>query len=243
MIKLIESTIAPSSELTYSQFCDKVKSSYNNYFPNSTCDTQINRSFGNFISVSLYLVKDQSESINKILQNDMFRVYFTIDPEDRRKISGEDIMDTTYVLEVVRAWYTTNPTSPNMVYGSKKLPFRKTRGSASKLLFVIDKYFKTLHDMVEESLANGEIHKGYINIVNAKLNQPEVEDTSISEATNPKIEIHINGKYEFTTMAYRTVKDAIESLRKKKTITIASIPDRKITISDTDKITGKIIKN
>lgn len=55
------------------------------------------------------------------------------------------------------------------------------------------------------------------------------------------IRIYVNGKYEFTTRKHNTIKSAIASLREKKTVTIASIPNRVLTISDSDKITGKIV--
>ena len=51
-----------------------------------------------------------------------------------------------------------------------------------------------------------------------------------------KINVYINGKYEFSTNAYRTCKDVIRMIRNTKHIHIASMPDRYITVYDYDKI-------
>lgn len=51
-----------------------------------------------------------------------------------------------------------------------------------------------------------------------------------------KINVYINGKYEFSTNAYKTCQDVVREIRSTKHITIASIPNRYITVYDYDKI-------
>jgi hypothetical protein len=51
-----------------------------------------------------------------------------------------------------------------------------------------------------------------------------------------KIDIYVNGKYEFSTNRYKSCKEAIKEIRATKHITIASIPDRYLTIYDYDKV-------
>lgn len=52
-----------------------------------------------------------------------------------------------------------------------------------------------------------------------------------------KINIYVNGRYEFSTNRYKTCKEAVKDLRATKHIRIASLPkDRFLTIYDYDKI-------
>ena len=51
-----------------------------------------------------------------------------------------------------------------------------------------------------------------------------------------KINVYINGVYEFSTNRYRTCKDCIRTLRATKHIEVASIPTRFLTIYDYDTI-------
>ena len=58
-----------------------------------------------------------------------------------------------------------------------------------------------------------------------------------------KIDIYINGVYEFSTNIYPTCKQAIKEIRAKKHIEIASIPkNRFITVYDYDKISAHYVK-
>lgn len=57
-----------------------------------------------------------------------------------------------------------------------------------------------------------------------------------------KIRIYINDEYVYTTCQHSTIKEAIQSLKKQKSVLVHSIPDYTITLKDSDKITGKIVK-
>lgn len=53
---------------------------------------------------------------------------------------------------------------------------------------------------------------------------------------NKKINVFINGKYEFSTHAYKTCTEAVKDIRTKKRILVASIPNKHIVISDNDTV-------
>jgi hypothetical protein len=57
-----------------------------------------------------------------------------------------------------------------------------------------------------------------------------------------KIDIFVNGKYAYTTEKFSTVKSAINELKEKKSVIVASIPDYMINITENDKIAGRINK-
>lgn len=52
-----------------------------------------------------------------------------------------------------------------------------------------------------------------------------------------KINVYVNGKYEFSTNRYKTCKEVLEDIRATKHITIASLPAaRYLTVYDYDKV-------
>lgn len=58
-----------------------------------------------------------------------------------------------------------------------------------------------------------------------------------------KIDVFVNGVYEFSTNHYRTCRDVVRHIRAVKHICIASVPnDRYITICDYDKVVARYSK-
>ena len=52
-----------------------------------------------------------------------------------------------------------------------------------------------------------------------------------------KIDVYVNGKYEFSTNRYKTCKEVIKEIRAKKHLVIASIPEnRYLTVYDYDEV-------
>lgn len=58
-----------------------------------------------------------------------------------------------------------------------------------------------------------------------------------------KIDVYVNGVYQYSTTRHSTVKAAIAALKMAETVEIASVPRNKtLTIAPTDRITGRIAK-
>lgn len=55
-----------------------------------------------------------------------------------------------------------------------------------------------------------------------------------------KIDVFVNGAYVYSSVNYRTCKEAVQDVRQRANIKVASIPDYMIRVNDTDKITAKI---
>ena len=51
-----------------------------------------------------------------------------------------------------------------------------------------------------------------------------------------KIDVYVNGVYQFSTNHYRTLRDVIREIRAVKHLQIASIPSRYLTVYDYDTI-------
>jgi hypothetical protein len=54
-----------------------------------------------------------------------------------------------------------------------------------------------------------------------------------------KIDVFVNGIYQFSTTRYKTAKELINHIRAVKHLYIASIPARYLTVYDYDKVTTK----
>jgi hypothetical protein len=58
-----------------------------------------------------------------------------------------------------------------------------------------------------------------------------------------KINVYVNGVYEFSTTQYKTCKDVINHIRATKHLVIASMPDNKyLTVYDYDTIRAMYAK-
>ena len=51
-----------------------------------------------------------------------------------------------------------------------------------------------------------------------------------------KIDVYVNGVYQFSTNHYRTLRDVIREIRAVKHLQIASIPNRYLTVYDYDTV-------
>lgn len=57
-----------------------------------------------------------------------------------------------------------------------------------------------------------------------------------------KIDVYVNGKYEFSTIKYPSCKALKDHIRAVKHIEIASIPTKYLTINDYDKLSCRYAK-
>ena len=54
-----------------------------------------------------------------------------------------------------------------------------------------------------------------------------------------KIDVYVNGVYQYSTTKFRTCKDAVKEARGTQHLVIASVPTRYLTIYDYDKVTAR----
>ena len=57
-----------------------------------------------------------------------------------------------------------------------------------------------------------------------------------------KIDVYVNGKYEYSTNMWRTCKELKEHIRAIKHIEIASMPTKYLTVNDYDKLSCRYAK-
>lgn len=57
-----------------------------------------------------------------------------------------------------------------------------------------------------------------------------------------KIDVYVNGVYQYSTNKFKTCKDAVREARRTQHLVIAAIPTRYLTIYDYDVVTAKYSK-
>lgn len=161
--------------MNVSQFREEAKQVYAKYFDGSRLIVESTHGIFRNIVVSCYLVKDQSEAINGISQNDMFSIRFSItnngnefDREEYKKGEEMELTDTL-TLESWAKEYTTKPVGPYCVYGSQDVVFRKTTGNAQHILKTLDKFFQRLNTQLHFDIQTGMIHKNHIELLTRRL--------------------------------------------------------------------------
>ena len=141
MIRVLEN----NGSMTNGEFVSRIEELYHSYFPDSACQATLQVMTGDpFCSIKCWIAKDSSEVSSNIMGNDLFHVVFFIWNFDSK--NPEDAVPSDLELEPHQRSIKTIPENKYMVYGAERLPFRKTKGDANKILKTLDKYFKTLYD-------------------------------------------------------------------------------------------------
>lgn len=53
-----------------------------------------------------------------------------------------------------------------------------------------------------------------------------------------KIDVFVNGKYVYSTQWCRTCKEAVQELRNRRQVKVASVPDYVVDVKPEDKVTA-----
>lgn len=136
---------------------EQLKEIYIKYFKNSKIDviTMSNNKY----YIRLLLAQNEREEINGYFDNDMFNINFRLYIND----------ENDFTLENVISRYFIKPTNQYLVYESKKVSFRKTKGNKDKILQSFEKYVQKLYTELTEDLKNGNIHNNHIELLTKKL--------------------------------------------------------------------------
>lgn len=135
-----------------------LSSEYKKYFPNS----RVNISWGfdkRSIFARLYIAQTKDENINRIMDNDILHVLFSI----------EETGENQYTLENHHKSYHITPDSQYLVYSSRKLSFRKSTGDMVKMVESFGRFLASLKKSLQEDLTNGRIHQNHIELLRQKL--------------------------------------------------------------------------
>jgi hypothetical protein len=154
--------------MTFNDFRDKLVEIYHSKFPNSLCSVRLYKVLGRSIVIDCFLANNKSELSGGYWENDMFKICFWIHdlPND---FEMTDTLPETMVLTNHNSHVLIKPQSKYLAYDSVKIPFRKTTGNANKIIATFKKYVDKLYDIVNQQIAEDNIHSSFINIVNDKI--------------------------------------------------------------------------
>ena len=154
------------NEINIDQFAEEVKTIYKNYFPESLCAVRFSTNIGAALFIDFYLAGDASECPNNYLINDLFKCSFVIFFKDgTTKGSKFD----TQTIECSGSKILTKPESKYLAFDTVKVPFRKTTGNATKILYALRKYIDKLYTTTMNLYEEDKIPNQYEQIVADKL--------------------------------------------------------------------------
>ena len=138
---------------------NKLTEIYKEIFKNSKIALSRSSFKKDVLFTQLYLAQNEQEEINGYFDNDMFGITLKI------RENGEN----DYTMEKLNSSYLIKPTNEYMVYGRRRLPFRKTRGDEDKIITTFKKYVENLYKALLEDLEQGNIHENHLELVKEKL--------------------------------------------------------------------------
>ena len=139
---------------------NKLTEVYEGIFKNSKIVITKNSFSGdNVLWVQLLLAQNEQEEINGYFCNDMFSILFKI----------TKTAENNYIIENEHSRYLVKPTNKCLVYESKKVAFRKTKGNEDKIITTFKRYVENLHNALVEDLKQGNIHENHITLIEKKI--------------------------------------------------------------------------
>ena len=159
-----------NSNKTIADFMNEIKAIYAKYFPNSSCDVKFTTNFGSTVWIDCYLAKDRSEFPHGIAQNDTFGVTFDIQlNDDNAKSKNDSMPEDGILMSSVKNAIQVKPENDYYYCSYVKVPFRKTKGNADKILKTFDKFVKKLYDMTKEQYDNNNLLNDKMKLAKSKL--------------------------------------------------------------------------
>jgi hypothetical protein len=163
-----------------SVFREEVKKIYAKYFDGSLITINYDKfSIYKNVTIHAYLVKDRSEAINGIAQNDLFTIIFSLTKSgsttDQKEFNKNDLIDDELILsndlmlEKYSSYYTIKPQNKYLCYSSKSVAFRKSTGNAQKILETLNSYFQRLSQQLHDDIKNDLIHDNHIELLRKRL--------------------------------------------------------------------------
>ena len=98
----------------------------------------------------------------------MFKISFWIH-DLPKNFEADSAMPDVMTLTNNNSYIAITPPDRYWAYGSVKIPFRKTAGNADKIIVAFKKYVDRLYDIVNQQIAEGNIHKDFVEIVSNKI--------------------------------------------------------------------------
>lgn len=148
--------------MKFAEFREEIIKAYMKHFPNGHCSVELYKCLGNSITIDCHI------SPNGRCGNDMMMICLRLELPDRFNIS-EDNLPESMTMEAWRNYYLTISDNKYMAYGSNKAAFRKSSGTAEKMVNVAEKFFSRLYESIKADYLGGRIHNDHVEYVKANI--------------------------------------------------------------------------
>lgn len=134
--------------MKFEQFKTEIEKLFAEKFGKSYCGCKIYKCLGNSITIDCRLAENTSECPHNIASNDMMKICFAIVLPD-----GWNEADELPENLTMEAWdnnIKVKPTNDYLYCESKKVSYRKTSGTAKKLIAAFGKFVDRLYTLIKE---------------------------------------------------------------------------------------------
>ena len=154
--------------MKFAEFAENINQVYSGKFAHSACIVRPYNCLGRYIHIDCMLAEDPNEVFNRIAENDMFKISFCIDLPDNFNFETDELPENL-TMEARANSYIIKPENEYLYCNYKKIPYRKSKGTAEKLVSVFGKFVDKLHTQIVEDLHGGNIHENFKALVKTKI--------------------------------------------------------------------------
>ena len=148
--------------MKFAEFKNNIESRWAEKF-NGKCNVKIFNCCGKCITIDFYI----SPVMNVTWLNDMLHFNLMIDLPNG--FNEEEDLPEVMTVTASHNCYKVKPENKYLCFESKRIPFRKSNGTAEKIAENIGKSINKIYEMLTEDLAAGNIHENHINILKENL--------------------------------------------------------------------------
>lgn len=152
--------------MKFNEFKERIESEYHKRFNDSYCICKVGKCLGTYISIGGYLAKDKSELPHGITHNDTIHMGFMIHLPDG--LTTEDELPEEMEITTINHSIIVKPSNPYMYCDIRKIPFRKTKGNAEKMIKTFAKFTDKLHDALCEEYKSDNLLEVGMNLMENK---------------------------------------------------------------------------
>ena len=153
--------------MKFAEFKDRIETIYKYRFNASKCDCYIFTCMGKSICIDVFLAKDEMECPNRILRNDAIGTMFMIHLPNGW--TENDELPEMMEMKCEGGCVQTKPEKGSHLFCDyRKIPYRKTKGDAEKIIKAFDRFTERLKDAVVEDYKADNLKDHAANLVKEK---------------------------------------------------------------------------
>ena len=142
--------------MKFAEFKTQIEETYKSKFGKSHVKCHIWKCLGkSIIAIDMRLAENLRECPYQIADNDMIRAGFLIRLPDRW--TEENDLPENLTMEAIKATIKIKPVESWLYCSGRKISYRKTTGSAEKLILAFGKFVDRLHTAIVEEYNNNNL--------------------------------------------------------------------------------------